>query len=83
MFQRFTPINNCVLVQLQEKETTTQSGIIIPSQLQENNQEAIVLHPGKSKQVKIDDIVYYKKNTGTMLNDTLMVLKEEDILGVL
>ncbi len=83
MFSNFKPINDFVLVELVEKDTTTSGGIIIPDQAQEKNQMAKVVCPGKSQQLKSGDMVYYKKYFGTALNDKLTVLKEEEILGVL
>jgi chaperonin GroES len=83
MFSNFRPINDFVLVELVEKDTKTSGGIIIPDQAQEKNQQAKVIHAGKSEQVKSGDMVYYKKYFGTALNDKLTVLKEEEILGVL
>lgn len=83
MFAHFKPINDNVLVKLMEKNTTTQGGIIIPSEAQEKNQTAEVIHPGNSKQLVAGDKIYYKKYLGHALDDSYTVLREEDILGVL
>jgi chaperonin GroES len=83
MFQNFKPINDNVLVELIEKEKTTAGGIIIPGEAQEKSQQAIVVHAGKSEQVIAGDKVFFKKYFGLNLDEKLVVLKEEEILGVM
>lgn len=83
MYANFKPINDGVLVKLVEKESTTKSGIIIPKDAQEKTQEGYVVNPGKSIQVHKDDKIFFKKYLGHPLNDEYIVLREEDILGVL
>jgi len=83
MFKHFKPINDNVLVELIEKEKTTTGGIIIPDQAQEKTSQAVVVHPGKSEQLVQGDRVFFKKYMGTSLDTHHLVLKEEDILGVL
>lgn len=83
MFSNFKPINENVLVELVEQDTKTLGGILIPAEAQEKNQTAKVIHPGKSTQLVAGDMVYYKKYIGHALDDKFMVLREEEILGVL
>jgi chaperonin GroES len=83
MFSNFKPINDNVLVELKPKEVTSAGGIIIPDQAQDKNQMAIVVHPGKSAQLNIGDTVFYKKYLGHALDETYLVLREEEILGVM
>ncbi len=83
MFSKFRPINENILVKLIEKETKTSGGLFIPDDAQEKNQKAIVICPGNSKQLMVDDNVFYKKYMGTALDEQYLILKEEDILGVL
>jgi co-chaperonin GroES (HSP10) len=83
MFQSFKPINDNVLVQLIEKEKTTTGGIIIPHEAQEKSQQALVIHAGKSEQLVAGDKVFFKKYFGINLDDKFVVLKEEEILGVM
>lgn len=83
MFSQFKPINDNVLVQLKPKESTSAGGIIIPGDAQEKNQMAVVINPGNSKQLQSGDTVYYKKYLGHALDDTYLVLREEEILGVM
>ncbi len=83
MYTQFRPINDFVLVKLVEKETTTSGGLYIPEDSQEKNNKAIVICPGNSKQLSKDDVVFYKKYMGTALDDKFLVLKEDEILGVM
>ncbi len=83
MFDNFKPINDGVLVRVVEQQTTTASGIIIPKDSQEKTQEGIVMHSGKSTQLEPGDKVFFKKYLGHQLNDELIVLREEDILGII
>lgn len=83
MFSKFKPINDNVLVELIEKEKTTAGGIIIPGEVQEKTQQAVVVHAGKSVQLVSGNKIYFKKYIGIALDEKLVVLKEEDILGVI
>ncbi len=84
-----------VLVKRDEAKTISDSGIIIPNIAIEQSDQGIVLAIGKGKsakdgtfvqsEVKINDRILFKKNCGTevtILNEKLLVLKEEDILGI-
>ena len=83
MFEKFRPINDFVLVKILERENKTTGGIFIPSEAQEKNQMGVVICPGKSLQLFVGDKVCYKKYMGSTLDDTYLVLKEEEILGVM
>jgi chaperonin GroES len=83
VFKTFKPINNNILVEIIEAEKTTASGIIVPVEAQEKTQKAKVVHPGKSDQVCFNETVFFKKYMGTALDDKYLVLREEDILGIL
>ena len=83
MFKNFKPINDNVLVELIESEKKTAGGIIVPVEAQEKTQKAKVIHAGKSEQVKSEDKIFFKKYLGTALDDKYLVLREEDILGIL
>lgn len=83
MFSEFKPMNQNILVQIKPKETSSAGGIIIPNEAQDHNQLATVINPGKSTQLNIGDVIYYKKHIGHALDDSYLVLREEDILGVM
>ena len=92
MFQKLRPLNNHVWVELIEKNERTQGGLFIPDAAKEKTQTAKVLAvgPGKSSvngalipmQVQIGDTVFFGKFSGIQAGDKFMVLKEEDILGI-
>ena len=83
MFKNFKPINDYVLVQLIVADKKTSGGIIIPGESQESTHKATILHAGKSEQLTLGDKVIFKKYLGTALDDKYIVLKEEEILGVM
>jgi chaperonin GroES len=83
MFNTFKPINDNILVELEPKETKSASGIYFPTEAQEKTQKATVLHAGKSEQLVVGNKIFFKKYMGTALDDKYLVLREEDILGIL
>ncbi len=83
------PIGDRVLVKIQESETKTAGGIIIPQTAQEKTQTGVVVAVGTDKdviKVKENDKVMYDKYAGTQVKidgaDHLIV-KMQDILAVL
>ena len=93
MFEKLRPLSNHVWVELIEKEEKTAGGIFIPDAAKEKTQAATVLAVGEGKrsldgslmpmQVKVGDTVFFGKFSGTQAGDAHMVLKEEDILGII
>lgn len=90
------PLEDKVLVQIVEAETTTASGLVIPDSAQEKPQEATVVAVGPGKlddagnrvpvDVKEGDVVVFSKYGGTELkygNDEFLVLGSRDILAVI
>jgi chaperonin GroES len=80
-----------VLVEPQEAETKTASGLYIPDSAKEKPQQGKVVAVGKGKKdhnmtVKVGDIVLYGKYSGSELkhegNDYL-IMREEDILAII
>lgn len=92
MFQKLRPLSNHVWVELIEKNEKTAGGIFIPDAAKEKAQTARVLATGPGKQnhngfivpvqVQVGDIVFFGKFSGIAAGDKYMVLKEDDILGV-
>ncbi|MCA9770496.1 co-chaperone GroES [Candidatus Dependentiae bacterium] len=93
MFEKFRPLGDRVLVKRVEHQDTTQGGIIIPDAAKEKTQtaEVIAVGPGargKDGQrmpmtVKIGDTIYFGKFSGTDAGDEHLIIREDDILGVL
>lgn len=92
MFQKLRPLNNHIWVELIEKNEKTAGGLYIPDAAKEKTQTAKVLATGPGKlnlngtfipmQVQVGDVVFFGKFSGVQAGDKFMVLKEEDILGI-
>ena len=90
------PLHDRVLVKrLEQKETTAKGGIIIPDSAKEKPQEAEVVAVGNGKLledgtkatliVKAGQKILFGKYSGSsvkMGGDELLVMREEDIMGV-
>ena len=90
------PLEDRVLVQINEAETTTASGLVIPDSAKEKPQEATVIAVGPGRgaddddripmDVKEGDIVIFSKYGGTELKyqgEEYLLLSQRDILAVI
>lgn len=85
------PLGERVLVEPQEAEVKTASGIIIPDSAQEKPQKGKVLAVGQGTkdvqmEVKVGNIVLYGKYSGTEIkveDKTYLIMKQSDILAVI
>ncbi|AKK10439.1 co-chaperone GroES [Corynebacterium uterequi] len=90
------PLEDKVLVQIVEAETTTASGLVIPDSAQEKPQEAKVIAVGPGKlgedgnrapiDVKEGDTVVFSKYGGTELKyngEEFLLLSARDLLAVI
>ncbi len=90
------PLNDRLLVQRLEAETTTASGIIIPDSAKEKPAEGkvVAVGPGKANdkgervalQVKAGDSVLFSKYGGTDVKldgEDYLIMREDDILGII
>ena len=90
------PLEDRVLVQINEAETTTASGLVIPDSAKEKPQEATVIAVGPGRwaddddripmAVKEGDIVIFSKYGGTELKyqgEEYLLLSQRDILAVI
>ncbi len=91
MALKIQPLSDRVLVEPQEAETKTASGLYIPDSKKKKPQQGKVVAVGKGKKdhsmtVKVGDIVLYGKYSGSELkyegNDYL-IMREEDILAII
>ena len=91
MALKIQPLSDRVLVEPQEAETKTASGLYIPDSAKEKPQQGTVVAVGNGKideplTVKIGDTVLYSKYGGTDLKlegkDYLM-MRESDILAII
>lgn len=92
MFKNFRPLGDRVLLQRLEMEDVTSGGIIIPDAAKERAQtcQVIAVGPGRLDSngklivmnVKAGDKVYVGKYAGTEAGDEYIIVREEDILGI-
>ena len=88
------PLEDKILVQANEAETTTASGLVIPDTAKEKPQEGTVLAVGPGRfedgarvplDVKVGDKVLYAKYAGTEFKldgEDLLIVSQKDILAV-
>lgn len=84
------PLADRVLVEPQQAETKTASGIIIPDNAKEKPQKGTVVAVGKGTKdepttVKVGDSVLYGKYAGTELKlegTDYLIMRESDILAI-
>ena len=86
---KFNPKLDRVLIEPQEAEEKTTSGIIIPDTAKEKPQlgKVIAVGPGKKDEnmdVKVGEVVYYGKYAGTEISiegTDYIIMRQDDILG--
>jgi chaperonin GroES len=93
MFQKLRPLHNNVLVKLQVQPTKTTGGLFIPDAAKQETQTGEIMATGSGIRsqngelipltVKVGDTIFFGKYAGTKADDTFVVIKEEDILGVI
>ncbi len=90
------PLGNRVVVEPQEQEEKTSSGLFLPETAKEKPQKGVVLSIGPGERddegkrialdVKVGDMVLYAKYGGTEIKidgKKLLILRESDILAVI
>ena len=93
---KLRPLHDRVIVKRLEEERKTASGIVIPDTAAEkpDQGEVLAVGPGKKNEdgklfpvdVKVGDKVLFGKYAGSTVRvdgDELLVMREEDIMGVL
>jgi len=89
------PLHDRVVVRRTEEETTSPGGIVLPDSATEKPVQGEILAVGKGKvdskgdvqplDVKVGDTVLFGKYSGTEVKidgEELLVMREEDIMGV-
>ena len=92
---KIRPLHDRVIVKRLDEEKKTASGIVIPDTAAEKPEQGEVMSVGKGKltdegepmslEVKVGDRVLFGKYSGqtvTLKGDELLVMREEDILGI-
>ena len=90
------PLADLVLVKVEEEETKTMGGILLPDTAQKKSQKGVVVAVGSGKmteegkrlplEVKEGDEVLFAKYSGTEIEDKgekYLLLSERDILAIL
>ena len=90
------PLHDRIIVKRVEEETTSAGGIVLPGSATEKPSEGDVLAVGSGKQmdngdvraleVKVGDKVLFGKYSGNEVKldgEELIVMREEDIMGIL
>lgn len=93
---KFKPLKDRVLVKYSEEDEKSSGGLYIPDTAKEKPQkgEVIALGPGKvtddgklqKMDIKAGDIILFEKYAGSKINmdnTEYLIIREEDILGIL
>lgn len=91
--EKMRPLYDRLYVKRQQAEEKTAGGLYIPEGSKEKGQTGVVVSVGSGKfddtgkqmplQVKIGDTVFFGKYSGTDVDEQHVILKEEEVLGVL
>jgi len=92
---KFKPLRDRVLVQFSSEEEKTAGGLYIPDAAKEKPQKGKVIAVGSGKEtddgkrqpmeIKVGDVVLFDKYSGSKIkmdDDEYLIIKEEDILGI-
>lgn len=90
------PVEDNILIEPLERETTTASGIVIPDSVKEKPQQGKVLAVGPGKKddegrlitvdIKVGSVVLYKKWGGNEIKASgkeYLIIRSEDVLAVI
>ena len=93
---KLTPLQDRILVQRVEEETTTKGGILIPDTAKEKPAEGKVIAAGNGKvgddgkrialEVKVGDRILFGKYSGTEVKiegEEYLIMREDDVLGII
>ncbi len=93
---KLRPLQDRILVQRVEEETTTKGGIIIPDTAKEKPAEGKVIAVGNGKvgedgkrvplEIKSGDRILFGKYAGTEVKiegEEFLIMREDDVLGVI
>lgn len=93
MFETMKPIYDKVLVKLIKQEEKTSGGIILSSDTKDDLPRGIVVAVGNGTKtqagtlmplaVNVGDVVVMAKYAGTTLDEDYVLMREDDILGII
>ena len=88
------PLEDRIVVRINEAETTTASGLVIPDVAQQKPQEGTVIAVGQGRfengvriplDIQVGDVVIFSKYGGTEIQvdgESLMILTSKDVLAI-
>ncbi len=93
---KLQPLADRVVVEPLNSEEVTKGGIVLPDTAKEKPQEGKIVAVGKGRvlengqvqapEVKVGDVILYGKYSGNEIKtkdgDTLLIMKEEEILAI-
>jgi chaperonin GroES len=83
----FKPLGDRIFVKYMEEVERTAGGLFIPDAAKEKPQRGKVEAVGKEvKEVKVGDIILFDKYSGSKIsidNEDYLIVKEEEVLGVI
>lgn len=93
MFENIRPLGDRVLLKRLENQEKTESGLFIPDVAKEKAQTGTVVAVGNGRvdaatgttvplQVHVGDKVYFGKYSGTEAGNDHLIVREDEILGV-
>lgn len=95
MSMNLKPLGDRLVIEPQEREQTTSSGLVLPETAAEKPQQGKVIAAGPGRrdddgnriamEVAVGDLVLYAKYGGTEVkidNKKLLILKESDVLAI-
>ena len=80
------PLADRVVIEPQEAQTKTASGLYIPDTAKEKPQQGTIVAAGPGKKVKVGDKVLYGKYAGTEVtvdDKKYLIVKQSDILAII
>ena len=93
---KFKPLRDRVFVKFSSEEEKTSGGLYIPDTAKEKPQKGTVIATGpgrvtedgkrQSMEVKVGDTILFDKYSGSKIsmdNEEYLIIREEDILGIL
>lgn len=93
MVERIRPLGDRVFVERLGSQEKTESGLYIPEGSKEKGQTGTVLAVGDGKadnqgkvialKLRVGDTVFFGKYAGTDVDEKHLILREDDVLGVI
>lgn len=84
---KFKPLKDRVFVKYSDEAEKTAGGIYIPESAKEKPQKGVIEAVGSEvKEIKVGNVILFDKYSGSKINidnNEYLIIKEEDILGII